>query len=69
MKKIQIAALVVFALLAIAVCLLESGTLSWLQSGLLGVISPISRSGSAVKSSIGTLGKDLMTLDQLQAEY
>jgi rod shape-determining protein MreC len=69
MKKIQIAALVVFALLAIAVCLLESSTLSWLQSGLLGVLSPISRSGSAVKSSIGTLGNDLMTLDQLQAEY
>lgn len=69
MKKIQIATLVVFAMLAIAFCLLESGTLSWLQSGLLGAISPISRSGSAVKSSIGTLGKDLMTLDQLQAEY
>ena len=69
MKKIQIASLVVLAMLTIAVCLLESGTLTWLQSGLLRVISPISRSGSAVKSNIGNLGKDLLSLDQLQAEH
>jgi len=69
MKKLQIASLVVLAVLAIAVCLLESDTLTRLQSGLLGVISPISRSGNAVKSSIGSLGKDLLSLDQLQTEY
>jgi len=69
MKKIQIASLAVLAVLVIAVCLLESGTLGWLQSGLLGIVSPISHSGSAVKSSIGSLGKDLMSLDQLQSEY
>lgn len=69
MKKIQIALLVVLAVITIAFCLMEAGTLRWLQTGLLGIISPISRSGNAVKSSIGSLGKDLMSLDQLQVEY
>lgn len=69
MKKIQIAALVLLAVLAIAFCTLEAGPLLHLKSGMMGLLSPISRSGDAVKSSLGNLGKDLMTLDQLQAEY
>lgn len=69
MKKILITALVLMAVAAIALCSLEAGPLLHLKSGLLGLLSPVSRSGGAVKSSIGSLGKDLMTLDQLQAEY
>jgi rod shape-determining protein MreC len=69
MRKLQIAALVLLAVLAIVFCSMEAGPLRHLQTGLLGILSPISRSGSAVKDSIGSLGKDLMTLDQLQAEY
>ena len=69
MKKVQIAALILLALVALAFCTLGSATLSSLQSCLLGILSPISRSGSAVKSSIGNLGKDLMSLDQLESEY
>lgn len=69
MKYLQIAALVLLALVAISLCLLGAGPLAQLQSGFLGMLSPITRSGSAVKNSIGSLGKDLMTLDQLQSEY
>jgi rod shape-determining protein MreC len=69
MKKLQIAALVLLAVVVVAFCMLEAGTLSRLQSGLLGFLSPVARSGGAVKSSLGSLGKDLMTLDQLQGEY
>jgi rod shape-determining protein MreC len=69
MKKLQIVALVLLFVAAISVCVLGTGFLSGLQTAFLGLLSPITRSGSAVKSSIGSLGKDLMTLDQLQSEY
>jgi len=69
MKKIQIAALVLLVVIVVALCVLGDRTLGAFQSGFFGLISPISRSGSAVKNSIGSLGKDLMTLDQLQMEY
>ena len=69
MRKLQIAALAVLVVATVSFCLLEAGSLSYLKSGLLGILSPISRSGGAVKSGIGSLGKDLMTLDQLQSEY
>ena len=69
MKYLQIAALVLLIVAAVMFSMLGSRSLSHLQSGFLGFLSPLSRSGSAVKSSIGNLGKDLMTLDQLQSEY
>ncbi len=69
MKHLQIAALALLAAAAIAICLLGTGTLGVIQSAFLGLISPLSRSGHAVESSIGSLHKDLMSLDQLQAEY
>jgi rod shape-determining protein MreC len=69
MKKLQIVALVLLVVIVVTLCVLGDRALGSLQSGFLGFLSPISRSGSAVKSSIGSLGKDLMTLDQLQAEY
>lgn len=69
MKKLQIAAMVLLAVAAVALCVLEGGSLLHLKSAMIGVLSPISRSGSAVGHSIGNLGKDLMTLDQLQEEH
>ncbi len=69
MKKLQIVALVLLVVIVVTLCVLGDRALGSLQSGFLGFLSPISRSGRAVKSSIGSLGKDLMTLDQLQAEY
>ena len=69
MKYLQMAALVLLALVAVIFCVLGAGPLSHLQAGFLEVLSPLSKSGNAVKSSIGNLGKDLMTLDQLQSEY
>jgi rod shape-determining protein MreC len=69
MKYLQLAALVLLIVAAVMLSMLGSRSLSHLQSGFLGFLSPLSRSGSAVKSSIGSLGKDLMTLDQLQSEY
>jgi rod shape-determining protein MreC len=69
MKKLQIAALVALVIAVVAFCTLDAGPLLHLKSRFLGILSPISRSGSAVKSGIGSLGRDLMTLDQLQAEY
>ena len=69
MKYLQLAALVLLIVAAVMLSMLGSRSLSHLQSGFLGFLSPLSRSGSAVKSSIGSLGKDLMTIDQLQSEY
>jgi len=69
MKKLQIALLFLLAVAAVIFCTLETGLLRDLQSALLGLLSPVTRSGHAVKSGIGSLGKDLMTLDQLQVEY
>jgi len=69
MKYLQIAALALIAAIAIALCFVGTGMLEGMQSIFLGIISPLSRSGHAVKNSIGNLGKDLMTLEQLQSEY
>ncbi len=69
MKKVHIAAIVLLVSIVIALCSFDAGTLRSLQSGLLTIISPISRSGHAVKSSLAGIGKDLMTLDQLESEY
>jgi rod shape-determining protein MreC len=69
MKRIQIAALGLLFVAALAFCLFGAGTLAHMQSGFLGILSPLFRSGHAMKSSLGSLGKDLMTLDQLQSEY
>jgi rod shape-determining protein MreC len=69
MKRIQIVALALLVIAAIACCFLGAGALTRLQSGFLGVLSPFTRSGHVVQNSLGSLGKDLMTLDQLQSEY
>jgi rod shape-determining protein MreC len=69
MKKLQITALVALVVTIVTFCMFQAGTLLHLKSGFLGVLSPIGRSGNAVKSGIGNLSKDLMTLDQLEAEY
>lgn len=69
MKKLQITLLLLLAAVVLAFCALETGLLGAFQSAFLGLLSPVTRSGHAVKSSIGSLGKDLMTLDQLQVEY
>jgi len=69
MKRFQIVALVLLVVAAIACCFLSVGILTKLQSGFLSLLSPLSRSGHVVQSSLGSLGKDLMTLDQLQSEY
>jgi len=69
MKKIQIAALVALVAAVAFLCLMGGGVLSELQSRFFGILSPLTRSGHAVSSSLGSLGKDLMSLDQLQSEY
>ena len=69
MKYLQIAALVLLIAAAIFLSALGVGPLGRLQSAFLGLLSPLSHSGSVVKNSIGSLGTDLMTLDQLQSEY
>ena len=69
MKKLQITALAALAVSVVTFCMLEAGTLQRVKSAFLGILSPITRSGCAVKSGLGNLGKDLLTLDQLQAEY
>jgi rod shape-determining protein MreC len=69
MKLLRILLLILLAAAVIGLCMTGPSQLSRIQSAFLGLISPISRSGNAVGSSIGNLGKDLMTLDQLQHEY
>lgn len=69
MKRFEPAALILLIVVAIVFCMLGSGALSSLQNGLLGLMSPLTRTGHAVQAGLGGIGKDLMTLDQLQTEY
>jgi len=48
MKKLQIAALILLTIAGLFFCLLGSGTLARMQSGLMGFLSPLSQSGNTV---------------------
>jgi len=61
----------ILALLLITVCfaLLSTHFLQKAQETTLSFFSPLFHSGAFVKKQLGGLGKHLMTLDELEAEY
>jgi rod shape-determining protein MreC len=69
MNRLKLAALVLLVVSVLTFCLFEAGTLGSLKEGLFGMLSPVTRTGAEMKSRLGSLGKDLLTLDQLEAEY
>jgi len=70
MKKILITALVLLAVAAVALCSARGGAAPAPQVGAARDSSRRSAvPGETVKNSLGSLGRDLMTLDQLQSEY
>ncbi len=68
MNKLHIALVVAAVALGIYVSTIPAGSMQALQSGFLGVLSPFLKTGSAVQENLGTVGKRLKTLDELEVE-
>lgn len=68
MKKLNIALLLVVVVIAVYLSTLSSSDMQSLQGGFMSVLSPFLRTGSAVQEQIGSMGKGLKTLDELEAE-
>ncbi len=68
MSRIPLILAVVVVGGAIFLSTLGSGLMQKAQAGLLGVVSPFLKTGTAVKEQFGGIGKGLKTLDQLEAE-
>lgn len=68
MKKINILLAVIVGLAAIFLMLLSTGKLKSMQSGLLSLMSPFLKSGSAVQQGLGAMGKGFKSLDELESD-
>lgn len=68
MRKINIIIVVVLLLAAVIFSTFSAGTAQKLQAGLLSLISPFLRTGTAVQEQLGTVGKSLKSLDELEKE-
>jgi rod shape-determining protein MreC len=66
MKKVNILLAVIVSLLAVYLMLLATDTAKSVQSGVLSLMSPFLRTGSAVKQGLGAMGKGLKSLDELE---
>lgn len=68
MTKINIALAVILLLAVVAFSLLFTGAMQGMQQGLLSIMSPFLKTGSAVQQGIGAMGEGLKTIDQLEAD-
>jgi len=68
MKKLHIVLVLVALMLAVYVSTWSPAAMQSLQAGLMNVLSPFVRTGSAVQEKIGSMGEGLKTLDQLDTE-
>ena len=68
MKKLNIALLLVVIGTAVYLSVLSPGAMQAAQAQFLSFLSPFLRTGSAVKEQIGSMGKGLKTLDEIEAE-
>lgn len=68
MSKLNIALIVAAVAAAIYVSTLSPEVLRSVQAGILSVLSPFLRTGTAVQENIGAVGKRLQTLDELEVE-
>jgi rod shape-determining protein MreC len=68
MNKFHIALVVAVAGVALYLSTLSPAAMQSLQSGLVSILSPFLRTGSAVQENIGSVGQRLKTLDELEVE-
>lgn len=68
MKKINILLAVIVVMVAVVLMLLSTGKLKGMQSGLLSVMAPFLKTGSAVQQGLGAMGKGFKSLEELEAD-
>ena len=68
MKKLNIALLLAVIALAVYLSVLSPGAMQSLQAGFLSFLAPFLRTGTAVQEQIGSMGKGLKTLDEVEAD-
>lgn len=68
MKKLNIALLLAVLLLAIYLSVLPSGVQQSISGTFLSFLAPFLRTGTAVQEQLGSMGKGLKTLDEIEAE-
>ena len=66
MKKVNILLAVIVSLLAVSLMLLNTDMAQKVQRSVMSLLSPVQRTGSAVKEGLGAMGKGLKTLDELE---
>jgi rod shape-determining protein MreC len=68
MNRLNIALVVAVLAVAIYFSTISPGAMQSLQSGFMSMLSPFLRTGSAVQENIGSVGRRLKTLDELEVE-
>lgn len=68
MKKLNIVLLLAVVAIAVYLSALPPGKMQSLQGGFLSFLAPFLRTGSAVQEQIGSMGKGLKTLDEIEAD-
>ena len=68
MKKLNIALLLAVVALAVYLSVLSPATMQSLQAGFLSFLAPFLRTGTAMQEQIGSMGKGLKTLDEVEAD-
>jgi rod shape-determining protein MreC len=68
MNRLNIALVVAVVAVGIYFSTISPDAMQSLQSGFMSMLSPFLRTGSAVQENIGSVGRRLKTLDELEAE-
>ncbi|MEI8309704.1 MAG: rod shape-determining protein MreC, partial [Verrucomicrobiota bacterium] len=68
MKKLNIALLLAVLALAVYLSVLSPTAMQAVQAGFLSFLAPFLRTGTAVQEQIGSMGKGLKTLDEVEAD-
>lgn len=68
MKKLNIILVAVIVVAALVVSTVGSGLAGRMQTGFLRVVSPFLKTGTAVQETVGSMGKGLKSLDELEKE-
>lgn len=68
MKKLYIALLLAVLVLAVYLSVLPTASQQSLQGTFLSFLAPFLRTGTAVQEQIGSMGKGLKTLDEIEAD-
>jgi rod shape-determining protein MreC len=68
MNKLNIALVVAILAVAIYFSTISPSAMQAMQSGFMSMLSPFLRTGSAMQENLGSVGRRLQTLDELEVE-